>query len=425
MRVNLGMSQTGIFRFGSRNNDRAVQNTNKGSSWMNASNGKNGTESAAAMRKLLREIGQTDQNGACQNTSPFSSAVNNSTSYANSLREARAKKKNTSLQLKRLFYNFKSISTQIMRSKTSLSAKQVAGKARREVIRLRRQRGSGNYKDAELQSAIVHAQAMERVAKKKVRHLLEEELMKVADGPGVEKLEEKQGEEGENTERVVETTVTAEQTMVAAASDSFVHESLTVVTDEQEELSQEQLQAFQDAMRAQTEDLQRMMQMQMEEMQRAMEEMTAELRMNMEDMMSGLMDEISEMMKEMLEESGLEDLADSMFTTAGMEMDLADYKMMKIKHRSEEMREIAEADAEYLKALFDRLEKSKNSSIQGNFGSNNNNNTSVSYAGSPAGGAVPVSSAPVQAIDIVSTPDAVAAVSTAMPVAGGSIDVSL
>ena len=33
--------------------------------------------------------------------------------------------------------------------------------------------------------------------------------------------------------------------------------------------------------------------------------------------------------------------------------------MMKIKHRNKEMKDIVKADAEYLKAVFDRLEKMK------------------------------------------------------------------
>ena len=37
--------------------------------------------------------------------------------------------------------------------------------------------------------------------------------------------------------------------------------------------------------------------------------------------------------------------------------------MMKIKHRNKEMKDIVKADAEYLKAVFDRLEKMKSRGV--------------------------------------------------------------
>ena len=37
--------------------------------------------------------------------------------------------------------------------------------------------------------------------------------------------------------------------------------------------------------------------------------------------------------------------------------------MMKIKHRNKEMKEIVKADAEYLKAVFDHLEKMKDNPV--------------------------------------------------------------
>ncbi len=37
--------------------------------------------------------------------------------------------------------------------------------------------------------------------------------------------------------------------------------------------------------------------------------------------------------------------------------------MMKIRHRNKEMKDIVKADAEYLKAVFDRLEKMKSSGV--------------------------------------------------------------
>lgn len=79
-------------------------------------------------------------------------------------------------KMKKLQYNFKLISSQIMRAKTSSRASQAVSSAKRMVAQLRRKRRSGEYDDEELEAAIAHAQAMERVAKKHVKYLQQEEL---------------------------------------------------------------------------------------------------------------------------------------------------------------------------------------------------------------------------------------------------------
>ena len=78
-------------------------------------------------------------------------------------------------KVKRLNYNFKEISGQILRAKTCMSAKQVAVRARSKAAILRRQLKCGVYDDQELESAILHAEQMVRIAKKRMRHLEEEE----------------------------------------------------------------------------------------------------------------------------------------------------------------------------------------------------------------------------------------------------------
>lgn len=76
---------------------------------------------------------------------------------------------------KRLQYNFKEMSTRIMRAKTSGNARQAMTNARQKVAFLRKMQKSGVYDDKELQSAILHAEAIARVAKKRMKHLQEEE----------------------------------------------------------------------------------------------------------------------------------------------------------------------------------------------------------------------------------------------------------
>ena len=55
---------------------------------------------------------------------------------------------------------------------------------------------------------------------------------------------------------------------------------------------------------------------------------------------------------------GLDELSDSVLSVE-KDMDPADLKMMKIKHRNKEMKDIVRADAKYLKAVFDHLEKTR------------------------------------------------------------------
>ena len=79
---------------------------------------------------------------------------------------------------KRLNYNFKEISAMILQTKTSGSARQVAARARGKVALLRQRLKCGEYDDKELESAIIHAEKMERIARKRMRHLQEEEMAK-------------------------------------------------------------------------------------------------------------------------------------------------------------------------------------------------------------------------------------------------------
>lgn len=79
---------------------------------------------------------------------------------------------------KRLRYNFKEISSQIMMSKTSDSARRVMAKARSKLVMLQKQLRNSDYDYKELEHAIAHAKKMERIAKKKMKHLQQEEEVK-------------------------------------------------------------------------------------------------------------------------------------------------------------------------------------------------------------------------------------------------------
>lgn len=347
MNINGAWMQGSYASSGNHYADRAIsQQTGNGLFPKNTSQKQNGN--------LHRMISGTERNtsGSALMQTGSSSIFSSTQSYGESLRTQRQNTKDTSLALKKLKYQFKSISTKILRSKTSLAARQVAGQARREVLRLKREKQSQNsdYDAEELEAAITHAQAMERVAKKKVRHLEEEELAKAAGGVCADtEVKEK---EVSPEERAAE----AERAEDALSSDGVQGDALTdeaAINDEtasawdavQDDVSVEAFYTHPDY----------------EELSRLLENMDLTLS-DMEELTSEVLDEFSQSMQEMLEEMGLGELTDSLLAIKG-DMDPADLKLMKIKHRNKEMKEIVKADAEYLKAVFDQMEKEKSGGV--------------------------------------------------------------
>ena len=275
-----------------------------GQQQLQSDSGKRNKEFREQMRLLSGSDNQVY--GNCQNgagnkvfVAQPKSFVETMRDYNETLRNQRLNKKDTSNLLKKLKYSFKNISGKLIRSKTSVAARQVAGEAKREVLRLKQQKQSGKYDNEEIEAAINHAKAMERVAKKKVRHLEEEELAKAC-GACLDRLEEYQKDLGDEWE------------------EQDVSESENNVT----------------AFKAGIEEP-------------ASENLTGEM-----------MDELTESMTDMLSEMGLDELLD-IFSSVKQDMDPTDLKLMKIKHRTKELKEIAKADAEYLKAIFEHLEKQK------------------------------------------------------------------
>lgn len=100
---------------------------------------------------------------------------------------------------KRLGYNFKRVSTHIMAAKTPLFAGKAVREARSSVVTLLMKKMSGDYDDREVDSALEHARKMERVAKKRRKHMEEEERAKQTGSCMVEE-EVETAEEEEKTE---------------------------------------------------------------------------------------------------------------------------------------------------------------------------------------------------------------------------------
>ena len=331
--------------------------------------------SVTDIRRMLSRNSQSTQTQAA-NSWGQDSIVTSSLSYSESLRNQRQQTKNTTLALKKLKYQFKNISSKILRSKTSQAAKQAAGQARREVLRLKRQKQSGNYDDDEIQAAIDHAKAMERVAKKKAKHLEEEELAKAAGGIcqgdriSEEETKDVQDAEAENAQN--------EEEMSAEGSADEVSGDLS---------------AYEYA--ADSYDISDYIDLGMDEFYAQAGDFMSE----MSDFTSEMMQEMSDSLRDLMEEMGLDVEADTV-VSVNREMDPADLKMMKIKHRNKEMKDIVKADAEYLKAVFDHLEKMKDNVVipTGGGMSLSAGSSGTSFSADAAGIGAQVAPAPV--IDI-------------------------
>ena len=264
------------------------------------------------------------------------SIIAQSQNYADSLRASRTKAQETNLEKKKLQYSYKKISSQIVRSKTSVSARKAASAARREVLRLKRLRSSGEYDEEELQISIEHAKSMERIAKKKVAHLQQEEMIERGQNGAMAAIEEK--EEEQDQEKEPEEELTEELAKEQEYSEQgYVDEMQLMMADMQDEMSYR--------MEELSEEMQLQMQEIMESNQDSMDEMTSEMMKMVRDAM--------EEMDEVLE---LDELANTM-VAPDPNMSEDDLKMLKMKHRTKEMKDIAKADGDYLKAIMDKYEK--------------------------------------------------------------------
>lgn len=209
---------------------------------------------------------------------------------------------------KKLNYNFKEISNQILQTKTAVNAGQVVSRAFSQVVLLRLKYRTGQYDEQEVRHAIEHAEQMARVAKKRMKHLQEEESAKKHGGVCQADLDE-----------------------------------------ETQEMDLGDLEAEEGGSPGISE----------EDLKEIMQELKEEMREEMRDM--------EELAKELSEELDMDELTGEVIQTVRAEMDPEDLELLKKKHRAEELREIMEADMKYLKAVFDKLAKEKQENSSGGF----------------------------------------------------------
>ena len=226
---------------------------------------------------------------------------------------------------KRLRYNFKRLSNQIMQSKSSMNAKQLTTKTKFQIVDLRLKLGSGDYDYTEIHNALKHAERIARVAKKKLKHLQEEEYYQKIGG----KLTAQEDEEMEN--------------------DS---EALTDI--DTSGMSQEE----------------------------------------MERLMKQIQEEMKKIEEEIEEAMDSQDFLDEFMQGFDEDMSPKDLEALKKKHRAEEMRDIMEADLEYLKAFFDKLSKEKEEGASGSYDSASESSGNITGVSLELGGMeIPVEAA--------------------------------
>ncbi len=311
------------------------------------------------------------------------SIVDQSMSYAQQLRASRTKSEKASLEKKKLQYNFKKISSQIIRSKNSVSARKAVQSAKREIMRLKRLKANGEYDEEELNLAIEHAKSMEKVAKKKVSHLEQEEMVE-RNGKGLSGAVEEAEETREESE---EEESEEEEIPEELLSEDVIDEDLVQASEEYD---------YEMALQA-------------AEMREAMAENMEQVAEASSDSMDEMMSELAEGMMDMMEELDMTELMESTFAP-DPNMSEDDLKMLKIKHRAKEMKEIAEADKEYLKGLMEH-EKSKAASGISGMGAS---------SPSPSFG----SDAP-KINPVISMPGAAAGAQISAPTISGGFDVSV
>lgn len=205
---------------------------------------------------------------------------------------------------KSLPYSFKDISTRLLATKKSGNAQRVLVSAKQKVASLRLMYKGGVYDDDEVFAALLHAQAITRVARKRVKHLEEEERAEKKGGICEADIEEK-------TEEAAAKQIDAE------------------------------------------EKKQKQTELDMQRMQKLMEQYERMMR---------------EAMKALEQLDNMDELSEEMGISGEVSIDPEDLELMKKKHRADEMREIMEADMKYLKFIFDKLEKEKQSNNSSSFG---------------------------------------------------------
>ena len=232
-----------------------------------------------------------------------------------------SKKDSKTSAKKKLSYNFKEVSAQILRAKNTVAAGKAVFQAKRKVVELKRKLAAKDADEEEIAIALTHAKRMEIAARRKQRHLEIEEYAK-------NHLDKEEKEDA---------CKDAASSLLSQAEERLVEGQEEVLTQSEEE---------QKAMR---EELSEAL---VNETAALSEEQTAQLSEELQEEMQAFFDDAEEQAMEMLSETlmqieGLE--------MASPHMSEEDFKEMVQKHRHSEQKEITRADMDYLKHMISYL----------------------------------------------------------------------
>ena len=171
-----GMSKSGN-RSASKSGDKDVSVSDGKSASKSDNMGVSGDKDKGASKSDDKSASKSDnRNGLKSDSKSTSKDDKKSASKSGVIRYN--PKKNPYRIKKRLNYNMREISSQILRASKAQSASIVLVRARAKVGNLMRTQVTGQYNENEVRAALTHARSMVRVANKKLIHLREEEQEK-------------------------------------------------------------------------------------------------------------------------------------------------------------------------------------------------------------------------------------------------------
>ena len=240
---------------------------------------------------------------------------------------------------KRLKYNYKSVSKKIIQSKDSNSAEKAVTAARQATRDLKRQAAEGKCDAEDIEAALLHAKRMENLAEKHLKFIKEEETAEHFQKEG-------------NVTAAFASTPLVEDSESALYSKKEADEDLKKeVRDYLVSLGYE----FKDDAAAAVENTGSEDLSELAAVARNADaiDTSASARDAAWNDMASLTEDMTEEMS-----NELSDLSDMLDTPDLYGMDPSEVKLLKQKHRAKEMKEMAEADAEYLKAVFEKMNES-------------------------------------------------------------------
>ncbi len=227
-------------------------------------------------------------------------------------------KENTSVN-----YNFRSVTSKIQQAKTSASAGRAVLSAKRKIQELKRKLANSDADPDEVTFALNHAKRIERVAKKKQRHLEMEEMITRT---------QRRDEQKDKTEQAAED--------LAMAQRDLLEEELT---NKQNEFDEMQTAMFVEAI---------------QKLKETQSEISDDMIAAVDEMIESMTEKEQEMLSEMAEMLENMEILDP-------HMSEEDLKKLKTKHRNAENKEIVKADADYWKSMMKHNAEKANSPATG------------------------------------------------------------